>query len=662
MWGGHGGAEVGSKGLQLFGFGLEQMNNEVIMKRLLLIIILVFPLSCYDGLSDMLDEVTMKVPVCVWDAAPGPVHDGRGWKNAYTTLADAVAAADEGDTIWVAGTQNLASTVTISKPLTILGGFSGTESRRDQRDVDNNKAVITGPGFSVIIDSGVNVQFEGLRFTGFTTSRAIQVDGNSNVITRECIFNNNSMAVRVSGSTYTAENCRFEDNAVTGSYGTAFYIDNSTVNIKDSIFDNNSTDQSGGAIYAVNNSNVTISDNTEFYRNSATGSSGLGGAVYATGSTVTISGSLFGDEFTAGSGNSAAYGGAVCGENSSTLTISNNTKFYRNNASHTAGAIRLNDNSVLNIDKCFFGGDAAGSGNIADYPSGAIAVYLHSTFNMTDCSFKENSAGTYGGAVHISESDSVIAGCNFKSNSALSNNGGALYFQASVSEKNLTIKRSDFDSNSANGSGGAIYFTSTGLNSGIVMESCIVRNTPTDNGSAVDINSASTNQFSNSLFYNNKYTASSTASGGALNINYSSLMVNLTFFNNSANTGGAVYLSGSPYYMYNTVFYDNTSIAGGANNTLNTNTFVTLNRYNCVYNTMSVSGGGDIEGGTQGNTSDPFLNSSDPSNSNFMRPGSILLDQGFTGTYQGGYIVPATDLAGNNREVGTIDIGAYERQ
>lgn len=621
------------------------------MKRLLLIIILVFPLSCYDGLGDMLDEVTMEVPVCVWDAAPGPVHDGRGWKNAYLTLADAVAAADEGDTIWVAGPQEVTATITISKSLTILGGFSGIESRRDQRDVDSHTVVSYLSAVSeVILISSQNVAFDNIRIQN------VNSEGGAVTIT--------------AGSSVIFENCHFYNNQANSDSGGAISLDNADLQIRNCIFDGNKTTNNntyGGAIYAVSDSNVIISDNTEFYRNSA---ASTGGAIFADASTVTITGSLFGDELTAGSGNSAVYaGGAIGAVGNSKLTISENTKFFRNKISSTGagGAIRIMGAAdiypVLIVKNSIFGGATAGLGNTATSTGGAISAHYNSNVNISSSSFKGNSAGTYGGAVYVNGSNSVIADCDFKSNSALSNNGGALYFQASDSNKNLTIERSDFDSNSANGAGGAIYFTSTGLNSRIVMESCIVRNTPTDNGSAVSVISGTDNQFVNSLFYNNNLTTGTNVNGGALSIGSESLMVNLTFFNNSANSGGAVYLAGagSTYYMYNTVFYNNTSTDGGTKDTLSTDINVFLNRYNCFYYNMDVYGGSENPGCITGNTSDPFLNSSDPSNLNFMRPGSILLNAGYTGNISG-FTMPATDLAGNNREVGTVDIGAYERQ
>jgi hypothetical protein len=104
------------------------------MKRLILIALTLFPLSCFDGLGTMFDDLTMKVPLCV---APGgsDLNDGRGWGNAKATIQAAVSSASDDDEIWVAaGTYIVHDTgsdvIEINRSVSLFGGFSGNESRK----------------------------------------------------------------------------------------------------------------------------------------------------------------------------------------------------------------------------------------------------------------------------------------------------------------------------------------------------------------------------------------------------------------------------------------------------------------------------------------------------------------------------------------------------
>lgn len=78
-------------------------------------------------------------------------NNGNSWANAYTDLPNALASASSGDLIFVAEgvykpTSGITRTVSFNIPsgVTIYGGFGGTETAINQRDIKNNLTVLSG--------------------------------------------------------------------------------------------------------------------------------------------------------------------------------------------------------------------------------------------------------------------------------------------------------------------------------------------------------------------------------------------------------------------------------------------------------------------------------------------------------------------------------------
>jgi len=93
------------------------------------------------------------------DSAASGNQDGSSWADAYNDLTDALASARFGDTIWVAeGTyypaahrsgnptpsDNRAKTFSIPDMVKIYGGFSGSETRLNERHPDTNRTLLSG--------------------------------------------------------------------------------------------------------------------------------------------------------------------------------------------------------------------------------------------------------------------------------------------------------------------------------------------------------------------------------------------------------------------------------------------------------------------------------------------------------------------------------------
>ena len=68
--------------------------------------------------------------------------DGSSWQTAKRTLHGALAAAHNGDHIWVEeGTYT--GTISLSGGVSVYGGFSGVETRLDQRDIAANPTILS---------------------------------------------------------------------------------------------------------------------------------------------------------------------------------------------------------------------------------------------------------------------------------------------------------------------------------------------------------------------------------------------------------------------------------------------------------------------------------------------------------------------------------------
>ena len=79
----------------------------------------------------------------------GATGNGSAWNNAYGSLVSALTAAQSSDEIWVSagtykpttGTDRTAS-FTLKNNVGIYGGFAGTETARDQRNITTNVTII----------------------------------------------------------------------------------------------------------------------------------------------------------------------------------------------------------------------------------------------------------------------------------------------------------------------------------------------------------------------------------------------------------------------------------------------------------------------------------------------------------------------------------------
>ncbi|WP_299135773.1 InlB B-repeat-containing protein [uncultured Tenacibaculum sp.] len=264
-----------------------------------------------------------KTITVTFKASPTPIYvdinatgsnNGSSWANAYNSLVTALASATaQSNIIWIAdgtyrrggGTNNFFNVD--KENLKIYGGFSGTETKINQRNFYTNKTILSGDIFGN--DSG------SLTFNNSTRSdnnrTVMRVSKNNVIIDGITIKGGHAFAANLTGSTgapgilitstvnnFTLKNSTITDNLSdkTGPIVGAFTVD-TTVNIENCLFYNNISGY--GTLYLLGNgANKTATFNvinTSFYKNKTmnihhqkgyTGSS-LWLRASATGSNVT---------------------------------------------------------------------------------------------------------------------------------------------------------------------------------------------------------------------------------------------------------------------------------------------------------------------------------------------------------------------------------------
>lgn len=195
-------------------------------------------------------------------------NNGTSWANAYTNLQSALSVAFINDEIWVAtgiykptSTTNREISFVMKNGVNVYGGFDGTETNINQRDIlanpttlsgdigalgdntDNTKKVVKAQNFTT------NFIMDGFRITSGYDS------GSTGRGAGMYLINN-------LGAQITINNCIFYDN-YGYDRGGGLYVDDTNITFNNCEFlYNTSYDYGGGAIYSANvsNSNIALYD------------------------------------------------------------------------------------------------------------------------------------------------------------------------------------------------------------------------------------------------------------------------------------------------------------------------------------------------------------------------------------------------------------------
>ncbi|MCE5229143.1 right-handed parallel beta-helix repeat-containing protein [bacterium] len=343
------------------------------------------------------------------NASAKGLDDGLSWPNAFQDMQKGLAAAEDGDEIWVAagtykttaGTDRTISFRLVAN-VAIYGGFAGTETNRFQRNWETHPVILSGDiglkGDNS--DNSYHVVVAASRATldGFTIR-----DGNA-ADTLTYPWSLGAGMFCESAESLTLTHCNFRDNEAADGGG--LYSYRSSLTVRYCTFSGNSSSNSqGGGMY--NWSGSLYLSHCLFVGNTALGwYFGCGGGMYNIGMTMTILNSTF-------TGNTArsAGGGMYC---YSTLFTMKDCVLSDNLAVGTGGyggglASRRNLPSLVNC--VFSGNEASRGGGINsdwDYPS-----------DLKNCTFIHNLATFWGGGLYYENGASAtVTNCILWDNTA----------------------------------------------------------------------------------------------------------------------------------------------------------------------------------------------------------------------------------------------------
>ncbi len=313
-----------------------------------------------------------------------PVPTGQSWATAWTSIDDAMAAATEGDEIWVA--QGVYKEfVVLKNGVALYGGFNGTETNLDQRNFTWNITTIFGDG-------------------GTNTNNVVTIENATNTLTRLDGFNIEKNPLTVGSAIYTTNASPWIANnrivglsnslqgAVYCSGGKPVITYNTLANNGIAYFDSTSLSQKylGGGIKC---------DSTEalIIRNIIVGNMAqVGGGIYVEGGSPRIEGNTV----NANAASSFA-GGICCWKTTDAVVINNivNANMVLGSSSTYSGAgiSAVHATNVLIANNVILGNSITFRASLA--PRGGSGVYCgeNSSGKIVNNTVLHNRGGDTGG-------------------------------------------------------------------------------------------------------------------------------------------------------------------------------------------------------------------------------------------------------------------------
>jgi hypothetical protein len=495
---------------------------------------------------------------------------GTSWADAFTDLHAALAAAQPGDELWVAGGTyrpappggDRSVSFVLKGGVPLYGGFAGHETARSQRNAAANPTVLSGDlngddgpnfantsenSFRVVTAVGVG---EALLLDGFVI-RAGRADGASAGEPGQA--KDRGAAVMIHGGTLVAVDCLFERHW-TADFGAVADCGAGSTFTRCVFADNHS--ETGAAGLLVDAGAATVVEHCRFERNSTPGQGA--GALVRSSAGARFDSCFFehnsahrggGLAFVAGSDglvtlcefehNSAFEGGGAsvveCGPR---FEFSN---FHFNSAELSGGGL-FGERAWPEIETCTFGRCAAAEGMVegagGQGGSGGGGMWLRAgAGRLIDICYNNNRA-SFGGGLYIIEGNTAeIIGCMFIDNTA--NEGAGFYNLSSTPylTGGLFTGNHSFGGSFAVGGGASNYFSP-----GTVIENSLFADNRAELGGGAVYNEGEDPLIVNCVFYRNSaYGDYAGWGGGVLNGFFTrARTVNSVFVANSARFGGAV--------------------------------------------------------------------------------------------------------------------------
>ena len=328
------------------------------------------------------------------------------------------------------------------------------------------------------------------------------------------------------------------------------------------------------------------------------------------------------------------YGGTVCGGSLGSgggVHVSSGTfnmyggrisgNVSKDTSDGGGGGVYVCNSSTFNMS-----GNAAVSGNTAQYGSG---VYLssNSTFTMSEhAAISGNSAAMTGGGVFVSSGSITMSSDAAISGNSAGNNGGGIYISYPGT---FTMENGTISGNSADKNGGGVYVHNSGaftMNSGSISG-----NRATQNGGGVYVENIGT-----------AFTMKDGTIGGSTAADA-----------NAAKYGGGVYVKNGTFTMSGGKVTGNSATKGGGGVRLDKGTFNMSGSAVISRNTADGYGGGvDANNGTFTMSGGSITgNSTTGDDANFCGGGGVDVYNGGSFTMSGGSITGNNSLRGAGVEL-----------
>ena len=282
--------------------------------------------------------------IYVHDEAHG-LKNGTSWQHAFVHLQAALAAATDGDEIWVTGDWytptsdgNREATFQLKSGVAVDGGFDGVETERDQREPSVHVTVLSG-------DIGTPTEFADNSYHVVTAAVGAVLDGftiaHGNANGTAGPHDAGGGLYIPAAASMTAVDCVFWDNR--GTHGAGVYVEGPTspVFLSCHFRDNEATD--GGGVYS--SGALPRFEGCRFDRNEA---SLWGGGLFCTQSFILLANTVFfSNEADAGAGIHMRSGSRVT---LLSCTLSRNLAAQGGSSLHIDGSQALVRNSIMAFD------------------------------------------------------------------------------------------------------------------------------------------------------------------------------------------------------------------------------------------------------------------------------------------------------------------------
>ena len=405
----------------------------------------------------------------------------------------------------------------------------------------NNMALAGGGALYLeanFFSSGYNLLIIGSKFSGNRAS-----EGGS---------------IYLNGGSLVIHNSTFNYN-LAGSDGGALYIQNAAVKVTETEFSSNQANRNGGIMFLTGFQTKTYSANCSFFTNFAGGNGGL---FYVTSGNLHLSGNLCQNNTADNDGgvlytiesninisesniqhNYAMNDGGATRSYQSNITLSRSS-FHSNVAMNDGGVSYMRQSDASIMECCFDGNNAINNG-------GVVNAYQGSLYISEDSIFIHNMADNDGGVIHAYQLSMTLTGNRYDYNKAWNRGGVWFIYQGQITVMQSIISHSEAVSS------GVMY----AYQGNITMRnvSCL-RNNASDKG-VIHTDQVSNMSIKFSSFSQNYVKK---AKGGAWYMKKTqALFQTVSFSDNAAYHGGALYSSCCNISLINVIFKRNEAHSDG---------------------------------------------------------------------------------------------------